>query len=146
MRVLICGLPGSGKTFFARLLASRINSVWFNADVVREQFNDWNFDTVSRSRQARRMKGLANVATAEGRVAICDFVAPTDSLRAEFNADFTVFVNTIKSGRFDDTNQVFEIPSNADYVVRSHQFVSNDVHAVVNAINKTHNQNQYLEP
>ncbi len=85
MRVLICGLPGSGKTHFAKLLTSEINSVWFNADVVREQFNDWNYDMLSRLRQTHRMRNLADIAYAEGRIAVCDFVAPTHALRAEFD-------------------------------------------------------------
>lgn len=141
MRVLICGLPGSGKTHFAKLLTSEINSVWFNADVVREQFNDWNYDMLSRLRQTHRMRNLADIAYAEGRIAVCDFVAPTHALRAEFDPDYTIFVNTIESGRFENTNRIFEKPKTADYILSDRNSVYSDLNSVKKIL--TENNRKY---
>ena len=38
MRVLVFGLPGSGKTTFARQLSA--GHAYFNADEIRKMFND----------------------------------------------------------------------------------------------------------
>lgn len=108
MKILICGLPGSGKTTLAKCLASRLNAVWFNADEVRAEHDDWDFSDEGRLRQAERMRKLADKV--EGYV-ICDFVAPTEELRKVFDADYTIWVDTIAEGRFADTNQLFEPPS-----------------------------------
>ena len=42
MKILIFGLPGSGKTTLAKLLVPMFNAVWLNADKVREEANDWD--------------------------------------------------------------------------------------------------------
>jgi adenylate kinase family enzyme len=54
-RILIMGLPGSGKTMLAKELQDKLNCPWFNADIVREQFNDWDFSKEGRIRQSLRM-------------------------------------------------------------------------------------------
>ena len=43
MKILIMGLPGSGKTTLARLLAPMFNAVLLNADQVRKDADDWDF-------------------------------------------------------------------------------------------------------
>ena len=44
MKILICGLPGAGKTWLAERLIKVIdNCAWYNADVVRKSANDWDF-------------------------------------------------------------------------------------------------------
>ena len=119
MKVLIFGLPGSGKSTLAKPFAELIGGVHLNADDVREKYNDWDFTPEGRMRQAARMRYLADGIVMSGKVAVADFVAPTEQARMEFNADFTVWMDTIKEGRFEDTNKMFVPPYNAyvDYHV-----------------------------
>ena len=119
MRVLIFGLPGSGKTYLAERLVEYLGDkvAWFNADKVREEANDWDFSEEGRLRQNQRMLSLCENAEAEGKIAIADFVAPFEKARRDFSADYEVFIDTIKEGRFEDTNKVFEAPENYDFRV-----------------------------
>ena len=111
------GLPGSGKTHLAERLQKHLKCAWFNADEVRRIANDWEFGNDARIRQAKRMRNLADFEKSEGRTVICDFVCPTQLTRNIFDADFTIWMNTINSGRFEDTNAMFEIPGHADIVI-----------------------------
>ena len=70
MKILICGLLGSGKTTLANKLVPMFNAVWLNADVVRKEHNDWDFSPEGRTRQAERMKRLAEEAAAEEQIII----------------------------------------------------------------------------
>jgi adenylylsulfate kinase len=117
VKILIFGLPGSGKTTLAKLLVPMFNAVWLNADKVREEANDWDFTIEGRDRQANRMRLLAYQATSKNRNVIADFVCPTEYTRKEFDADYTIWMNTIKIGRFEDTNKLFEKPKNPDFIV-----------------------------
>ncbi len=117
MKILIFGLPGSGKSTLAKPFAELIGGVHINADVVRTSYNDWNFQEEGRIRQAQRMRYLADGVVMANKVAIADFVAPTHMIRGIFNADFTVWMDTIKEGRFEDTNKMFQKPEECDYVV-----------------------------
>ncbi len=114
MKILIMGLPGSGKTYLAARLQPLLEAAWYNADNVREMSNDWDFSDKGRSRQSMRMKSLADFEKSHGRVVICDFVCPTQKTRDNFDADITVWMDTIKEGRFEDTNKIFEDPSPLD--------------------------------
>ena len=116
-KILIFGLPGSGKSTLAKPFAELIGGVWINADAVRKEYDDWDFTPEGRMRQAQRMKFLSDGVVKAGKIAVADFVCPTDAARAEFNADFTVWMDTIKSGRFEDTNKMFEFPKTCDYHV-----------------------------
>jgi len=118
MKILIMGLPGSGKTTLAKPFAELIGGVWINADQIRERYNDWDFSIEGRIRQAQRMKHLADGIEMAGKIAVADFVCPTEKARQEFGADYTVWMDTIKEGRFADTNILFEPPLNVDYHVK----------------------------
>jgi len=116
-KILIFGLPGSGKSTLAKPFAELIGGVWLNADAVREEYNDWDFSPEGRMRQAMRMKFLSDGVVKAGKIAVADFVCPTEAARAEFSADFTVWMDTIKEGRFEDTNKMFQTPVHYDYHV-----------------------------
>ena len=117
MKVLICGLPGSGKSTLAEPFAKLIGGVWINADQVRKHYDDWDFTPEGRMRQAMRMKFLSDGVVMSGKVAVADFVCPTEAARKEFGADFTVWMDTIQEGRFEDTNKMFEKPLKCNWHV-----------------------------
>ncbi len=111
------GLPGSGKTTLASELAALLDAKWLNADKIREQLNDWDFSPEARLRQAKRMSDYADKYIKEGHRVVADFICPLPKTRELFNADYTVWVDTIKKGRFDDTNALFVKPEKYDYHV-----------------------------
>lgn len=138
-RILIMGLPGAGKTYFAEKLKkylednSSIDNMplermsqyeiapttwtakidWFNADDVRRNYNDWDFSKEGRIRQSLRMLEFALKCT--GDFVICDFVAPLIEMRNNFKADWTIWIDTIDAGRYEDTNKAFVPPEIYDF-------------------------------
>jgi len=117
--ILIMGLPGSGKTTLANELGPMLNSKRLNADEVRKEVNDWDFSEEGRKRQAKRMADLALKLKKDGSYVVADFICPTPEARKLFPADFIVWVDTIKKGRFDDTNKMFVKPEKYDFHVTS---------------------------
>jgi phosphopantetheine adenylyltransferase len=131
-RILIMGLPGAGKTYMAEALKryleehssffrsdaetesqSHARVDWFNADEVRKKFNDWDFSREGRIRQSLRMLDFA--LECRGDFVICDFVAPLAEMRNNFKADWVIWMDTIKQGRYEDTNQAFVPPVVYDF-------------------------------
>ena len=119
MKILIMGLPGSGKTTLASKLVPLLKAKWLNNDKVRRAANDWDFSEEGRTRQAKRMADLAEKYKQVGRYVVCDFICPTPKARELFNADFVIWVDTIKKGKFDDTNAMFVKPKKFDFHVTS---------------------------
>ena len=132
-RILIMGLPGAGKTYFAERLKryleeysrppqensllpfsdSQITVAWLNADEVRRHYNDWDFSREGRIRQSNRMRELADEANTD--YCIVDFVAPLVEMRNNFRPDWLIWIDTIEAGRFEDTNRMFVPPEEYDF-------------------------------
>ena len=113
------GLPGSGKTTLASKLVPLLKAKWVNNDEVRKAANDWDFSEEGRIRQAKRVAAIAEKFKKEGKYdyLVADYICPTPQTRKLFNADYIVWINTIKEGRFDDTNKMFVKPEKFDFEV-----------------------------
>jgi glycosylphosphatidylinositol transamidase (GPIT) subunit GPI8 len=117
-RILIMGLPGAGKTYLAQRLKQQLENHgstvgWLNADEVRKHFNDWDFSREGRIRQSLRMRDLADESNTD--YVIVDFVAPLPEMRHNFKANWTVWMDTIDAGRYEDTNKMFVEPDVYDF-------------------------------
>ena len=111
------GRPGSGKTYLAERLQPLLEAAWYNADKVSEMANDWDFSPEGRIRQSMRMRTFADFEKENNRIVICDFVCPTKDTQDNFDPDIVIWMNTIKEGRFEDTNKMFEEPIKVDFHV-----------------------------
>ena len=137
MIVLIMGLPGAGKTHLAKRLQVHWNCAWYNEDKVRAMANDWDFTDAGRRRQSERMNNLALFEGTRRRTVICDFVCPTGETRKAFSSDITIWMDTIEAGRFDNTNKIFEPPTDVDYRVQG--FMNDDqIIAFANELKEKH--------
>ena len=117
------GLPGSGKTTLSKHLASKLNYNSFNADEIRAFLKDWDFSDFGRDRQLKRM---IEVSYSKENT-ICDFVCPFESSRSEFSPDFLIWMNTIKVGRFEDTNNSFQKPLKYNLMINSFTYNISDI-------------------
>jgi len=134
LRILVMGLPGSGKTYFSQKLTEKMGCAYFNADKLRKMSNDWDFSNEGRMRQSRRMKTYSMFEKKNGRMSVCDFICPTKETRDHFNADYVIWINTIIEGRYEDTNKIFENPSKVDYLV-TEKNAEKHIDIVIGAIN-----------
>jgi shikimate kinase len=107
-KILIMGLPGAGKTTLATTLAPLLNAIVFNADAVRSNISrDLGFSHKDRIEHARRMSWMCDRVVEAGGTVIADFICPTEETRAAFGEAFTIWIDRISAGRFEDTNQMF---------------------------------------
>ena len=136
MKILIFGLPGSGKRTLAEPFAKLIGGVWINADQVRERYDDWDFTPEGRIRQAQRMRHLADGVVKAGKIAVADFVAPTPQARDEFGADYVVWMDTIKEGRFEDTNAMYVPLEKGQYDYHVAEWFSDTHEQLVKVVSK----------
>ena len=118
-KILIMGLPGSGKTTLASKLAPLINAKRLNADDVRKEANDWDFSEEGRERQAKRMANLAEKYKKNGQYVVADFICPTPEARKLFNSDYLIWVDTVKKCKYEDTNEMFIKPDKYEFKVTS---------------------------
>jgi hypothetical protein len=133
MIIQIIGLPGSGKTALATLLMDHIDAIHLNADEVRADLNkDLGFTPEDRIEQSRRLGALARLLHAQGRTVIVDFVCPTNETRKAFGKpNILIWVNRIESGRYEDTNKLWENPTDVDLVILDGRTVEQEVEDVI---------------
>ena len=115
-KILVMGLPTSGKTTLASKLTTLMNAKHLNNNNVRKESEDWDFSLEGRLRQANRMLKLAEKFQKEKYV-IIDFICPVLETRKIINADYIVWMDTIKEGPYSDTNKMFQPPKNFDFRV-----------------------------
>ena len=143
MKILVFGLPGSGKTWLSERLRKYLNNcAWYNADVIRKCADDWDFSLEGRIRQSNRMKSFADFEKKNGRWVICDFIAPTEDIRKAFEADYIIWLDTINKGRvvpskLDELKKIKNLPFNADLLLDSKEFKdTNDWFEIPDKIDK----------
>jgi len=121
MKILVFGLPGSGKTTFSKtLIKYNKNLDHYEADLVRKAFDDWDFTENGRLRQANRMNSLAKLSEFKNKHALLDFINPYENQRKGY--DLKIFINTIKKSEYEDTNKVFEYPKSFDYEIKNFKY------------------------
>lgn len=111
--ILIMGLSGSGKTSFAEMIVKEFDKreipvTWFNADEIREEYNDWDFSDNGRSRAAKRMRDL--VDNSETEYNVVDMIAGTLKQRMLLKADYVIWMDTLEKSQYEDTDAVFARP------------------------------------
>ena len=117
-KILVFGLSGSGKTTFSKKLISYSNNIdHYDADKVRTAFDDWDFSLKGRERQNMRMIYLSNLSNLNNKHAICDYINPFEKNRNDY--DLKIFMNTVDSSKYKNTDLIFETPKNLDYEITS---------------------------
>jgi hypothetical protein len=135
--IVISGLPGAGKTALAKEIIRRTNAIHLNADDVREELSsDLGFGIEDRLEQARRMGSVARLLSNQNHIVVVDFVNPTEATRKAFGfCDYFVWVDRIESGRFEDTNSIWENPLDFDLKINAGQTVEEEAIMVLSNCN-----------
>lgn len=128
-RIAVIGLPRAGKTTFANLLAKNLAAKRVNGDDLRVESDDWDFTLEGRVRQAHRMREACDKL---GGVVVADFVCPTEETRAAFDADITIWMDTVRTSPYPDTNALFTPPMLAHFTIND--WGSATVHGVADSI------------
>jgi len=131
-RILVFGLPGSGKTTFSKKLLTP-NMDYYNGDEIRKKFNDWNFSIAGRKLQSVRMLSMTVDSKMNKRHSIADFVAPFDKKRQSY--DIKIWMNTISESKYKDTNEIFEKPKACDFEIKDYNY-DNIIKEIHNEIKK----------
>jgi hypothetical protein len=133
MIIQIIGQAGTGKTVLATELADRINGIHINADQVRAELNsDLGFSPEDRIENARRLGALARLLSNQGQTVVVDFICPTNATRIAFGKpDHLVWVNRIKEGRFEDTNKMWQDPTEFDVQIKEGLTIQEEVNLVI---------------
>jgi adenylylsulfate kinase len=131
MIIQIMGQAGAGKTVLAEALADRINAIHINADKVRAGLNkDLGFELKDRIENARRLGELARLL--DNEIVIVDFICPTKETREAFGKpDSLIWVNRIQEGRFEDTNRMWQDPTDYDLEIKTGLTVDQEVNLII---------------
>ena len=131
MIIQIMGQAGAGKTVLAEALADRINAIHINADKVRAGLNkDLGFELKDRIENARRLGELARLL--EDEIVIVDFICPTKETREAFGKpDILIWVNRIEEGRFEDTNKMWQDPTEYDLEIKAGLTLDQEVQLII---------------
>ena len=115
MKILVMGLSGSGKSYLSERLQKHLNCVWINADMLRKMASDWDFSYEVRIRQAKRMKYYSDFESDFNKsIVICDFICALEDMRSILKPDYIIWLDTVKSSKYKDTDEIFEPPSLID--------------------------------
>lgn len=147
IKVLVMGLPGSGKTTFCGehlLPMLPTGTHYLNADEVRARANDWDFSREGRLRQAERMNKLAEESNAP--IVVIDMVAALERQREIIDPNWIILLDTIEEGRFEDTNREFETPFCVNSHIRSHNFLYGHALDISERIVESYNTLRAEEP
>ena len=114
MKILVCGLSGSGKTWLSTRLSKALKVSHHNADDIRRELNDWDFSYQGRLRQSLRMKDKKGVL---------DFICPLEGFRLLIKADYIIWMDKHEC-KYEDTIKIFEQPQK--YNLRLKQWITED--------------------
>ena len=144
-KILVMGLPGVGKTTFAKQLAPKLQAVHLNADEIRKEINkDLGFSEADRVEQARRMGVLSDIVCRSGNFAIADFICPTPETRKAFGSHyFLIWVDRVPCRGFPDTTKMFVPPSQSDLQITNHHGPEFWAEIAVNLLFKNTSKNYY---
>lgn len=123
--ILVFGLPGAGKTYFAERLKEHLGdaAVHINGDGIRAMYNDWDFSEEGRARQAERMNRYAIEENVNGKHVILDFICPKEEYRELIDADIMVYANRTPVRDFPNTTKMFEPPSEYDFLINDESVI-----------------------